>query len=215
MKVPNPQVSKKDVPSNQNITELIKETIKKEARLTDIWLQDQFVSSGLYKGFEASNADFDHVVFEASKISNGYFFDVEFRHCDLSNITFDDTLLRRVHFKDCKLQGLYLSECILDEVYFENCILDYASFGAVIFKKVKFKNSNLNQASFLDNKQTNYRFKECMMKQVEFLHSSLNKIDLTSDNIEGLQVSLDDLKGAIVSPSQALDLAPLLGITIK
>ena len=45
--------------------------------------------------------------------------------------------------------------------------------------------------------------------------TNLKGIDFTTSNIEGIVVSIKDLKGAIVSEMQAIELAKLLGIIIK
>ena len=53
------------------------------------------------------------------------------------------------------------------------------------------------------------------MKNIEFYKTSLNKVDLTTDIIDGLNASLTDVKGLIISSYQAYILAGLLGVVIE
>ena len=45
--------------------------------------------------------------------------------------------------------------------------------------------------------------------------TSLKGIDLSNSNIEGIVISLDDIKGAIINELQAVDLISLIGVKIK
>ena len=47
------------------------------------------------------------------------------------------------------------------------------------------------------------------------MNTKLSGIDFTTDTLTGILVTLDALKGACVTSLQALELAGLLGITIK
>ena len=48
-----------------------------------------------------------------------------------------------------------------------------------------------------------------------FNKTSLNRIDLTTCDINGIDVEISDLSGAIVNSMQGLDLTRLLNIVIK
>jgi hypothetical protein len=45
--------------------------------------------------------------------------------------------------------------------------------------------------------------------------TSLKNIDLSDSIIEGMAVSIDDIKGAIINQFQAIDLLYLIGVKIK
>ena len=53
------------------------------------------------------------------------------------------------------------------------------------------------------------------MKELLFSGTSLKNIDFTNSNIEGIEVRLQDVQGAIFSVGQALELTKLLGIIVK
>ena len=58
-------------------------------------------------------------------------------------------------------------------------------------------------------------FKEADLTQAQFFKTSLNGIDLSDSIIEGIAVSIEDIKGAIINEMQATDLLYLLGVKIK
>ena len=53
------------------------------------------------------------------------------------------------------------------------------------------------------------------MSQTQFSNTHLTGIDLSSCDIEGIAVSLNDVKGLVITQMQALNLLYLLGIKIK
>ena len=48
-----------------------------------------------------------------------------------------------------------------------------------------------------------------------FNKTILNKIDFTTCEIEGISVEISDIRGAIVTPIQGLDLTRLIGLVIQ
>jgi len=44
---------------------------------------------------------------------------------------------------------------------------------------------------------------------------SLNGIDLSNTKIEGIAISIEDIKGAIIDQFQAIDLLYLIGVKLK
>ena len=58
-------------------------------------------------------------------------------------------------------------------------------------------------------------FKQADLTQAQFFKTSLNNMDLSDCIIEGIAVSIQDIKGAIINQFQALDLLYLLGVKIK
>lgn len=87
----------------------------------------------------------------------------------------------------------------------------------------KLRNVSFNQCFLrgggLDNCQfTNVEFEHCNLVEAEFHRTSLKGIDLTSSEIAGIRIGSipgGELKGATVTSLQALDIARILGITIK
>jgi len=124
----------------------------------------------------------------------------------------------RVEFIGCKLTGTNFSESIFNHTTIRDCKGDY-----VIFSMSKLRNVSFNQCFLrgggLDNCQfTNVEFEHCNLVEAEFHRTSLKGIDLTSSEIAGIRIGSipgGELKGATVTSLQALDIARMLGITIK
>lgn len=58
-------------------------------------------------------------------------------------------------------------------------------------------------------------FENCNLTRIELLHTSLKDIDLRSCLIEGLKISGNELKGAVVTEIQALELVRFLGVIVE
>ena len=54
-----------------------------------------------------------------------------------------------------------------------------------------------------------------MRRSTAWSSSAANSIDLRQSQLGDLRLTVDDLRGAIVAPSQALDLLPLLGVVVR
>lgn len=53
------------------------------------------------------------------------------------------------------------------------------------------------------------------MTQSKFFKTSLKGVDLASSKIEGMAISIEDIKGAIIDRFQAIDLLYLIGVKLK
>ena len=61
----------------------------------------------------------------------------------------------------------------------------------------------------------NIYFNNANLRQAQFFKTSLKNIDLSNSQIEGIAISLEDIKGAIIDQIQAIDLLYLIGVKIK
>ncbi len=189
--------------------------LEEDESLEAIHYSNQALEYQNYRQLEIRATIFDHIYFDHFELNNGYFLDVVLDSCDLSNAHLNNSLLRRVVFKDCKLVGVDFNECSFDQVRFENCLMTMASFAQFATKGLLFESCDLGNASFLEASLKKVSFQTCKLIQAEFLHASLMNVDLSNSEIDGITLTLDDLKGAIVRPSQALSLSRLLGLQIK
>jgi len=58
-------------------------------------------------------------------------------------------------------------------------------------------------------------FNNVDLTQSKFFKTSLKGIDLSSSKIEGIAISIEDIKGAIIDQFQAIDLLYLIGVKLK
>ena len=77
-------------------------------------------------------------------------------------------------------------------------------------RQVRFTECDLTEAALNDCRLDGVAFEGCTLRSTEFSHTPLRGIDLRQSQLGDLRLTVDDLRGAIVAPSQALDLLPLL-----
>jgi uncharacterized protein YjbI with pentapeptide repeats len=104
-------------------------------------------------------------------------------------------LLRCVTMKGCKADFANLHEAKLDRVDFTDCILTEAALEALNARQLTFDSCDLTRASLF--------------------RTPMKGIDMTTCTLDGILVNLPDLRGMIVSPTQAMNLAKLLGLVVK
>ena len=93
--------------------------------------------------------------------------------------------------------------------------MNYANFSLASIEKVAFEDTSLRNSNFLENKLKNIIYNKADLTQAQIFKTSLKDIDLSNSNIEGIAVSIEDIKGAIINQFQAIDLMYLLGVKIK
>lgn len=161
------------------------------------------------------NCIFDHEIFLDCFLNSAQISDVRFSNCDLSNVVFSGSALHRVEFISCKLLGTNFSECTLNHVYMHDCNGGYINLAMSKLTQVKLSECDFQHGSFNDIRLQNVRFDTCRLVEADFSHTSLKGIDLRTSNIERWSLNIQDIRGAIVSSSQLMDLFPLLGVTVR
>lgn len=90
----------------------------------------------------------------------------------------------------------------------------YVNFAMASIKNVLFKDTILRNSNFQENAIKNLVFKEADLTQTQFFKTKLSNIDLSESIIDGIAISTEDIKGAIINEFQAIDLIGLLGVKI-
>jgi hypothetical protein len=73
----------------------------------------------------------------------------------------------------------------------------------------------LYNGRIINAKHKKWTITECSLIKIEIFNTKMRDIDVTTCDLRGLKVLIDDLKGIVVNSSQALMLAQLLEIQIK
>jgi uncharacterized protein YjbI with pentapeptide repeats len=106
--------------------------------------------------------------------------------------------LDRVTFRGCKLDGVNFRGSTLTDVVFEECLLREADFGGADLTRTSFPGSRLTATTLAG--------------------ASLDQVDLRGADLD-ITIEPDSMRGAIISPAQLMELAPLLadamGITVE
>ena len=83
------------------------------------------------------------------------------------------------------------------------------------FHPARFESCCLDGAAFYEAKPKVLAFAGGSLAEAELGGMPLKGIDLRSTDIQGIRLTGGELKGAIVSPVQAMELARLLGVEIR
>ena len=141
--------------------------------------------------------------------------DVRFVRCDLSNSVMRGLQANRVEFIDCRLMGMKAAECRMEDVLLERCDSRYAQFTAGAMRRSDFIDTQLQESDFRGVNLENSRWVRSSLSRADLNGAKMTGADLRGAEIDGLTVGATDVAGAIVSPSQAMELARLLGLVIR
>ena len=161
------------------------------------------------------NCLFRNVTFTDCRLHGAQLSDIRFEGCDLSNLALDGAALNRVEFVGCKLLGAALPDATLNHVRLGRCNGRYLNLSGSRLRQVRFTECDLTEAALNDCRLDGVAFEGCTLRSTEFSHTPLRGIDLRQSQLGDLRLTVDDLRGAIVAPSQALDLLPLLGVVVR
>ena len=101
--------------------------------------------------------------------------------------------LRQVVLRGCKLDSVNFRDAVLVDVTFDNCVL----------RDVDFAGATLTRTAF----------PSCRLVTTNFTRVTLDQADLRGAEL-GITVDPLSLRGAIVTPAQLADIAPLLADSI-
>ena len=81
---------------------------------------------------------------------------------------------------------------------------------------VKFSNSSLVEGSLYNNvlNKKNYVFDNNDMSNIT-IYDSMNNVSLVNNNINGININYNNIKGSIISKDQTIILCGLLGVKIE
>lgn len=189
--------------------------IEDEAAIKNIYISDYTINTQEANKVNLEGVIFNKVDLKGITLNSLELTDVRFENCDLSNANFIGVIIHRTEFIDCKIMCLNLNDSTLQNMYMYNyngqfILMNYAQMKNVILLDCVFENSNLQHSKFDKVEFRKYNFKLSQMSG-----TSLSGIDLSNSDFEGVGVRPEDIRGAIVSPMQAVDFSKLFGLIIK
>lgn len=191
------------------------EQLAYEEKISDLSFSRTAVTGLKHPYLSINNCTFNHILFSECELKGAQLTDVRFENCDLSNLSFASAVFYRVEFISCKLLGTNFSETTLNHVRMEGCSSQYINLAMSKMRTVRFSNCDFRNGSFNDSKLMPAAFDGCELLEADFSHTSLRGIDLRTNRIAGIQLNIADLRGAVVTPMQAMELLPLLGVVIE
>lgn len=171
-------------------------------------------------GQTARDVLFEQVTFRRTTLSRSALtrprlFDVRAEITDLSGADWKKARLRRVEFIDCRLLGVQWLEAQLEDGLFRGCNLENAVFAGSTFEAACFEDCVLRGALFDGADLSGVVFRRCDLSHVDLREAKLCEADFRGSQIDGIQLSPRELRGAIIDPIQAVQVAGLFGITVK
>ncbi|WP_138500470.1 pentapeptide repeat-containing protein [Nostoc sp. PA-18-2419] len=168
--------------------------------------QNVYLSNCQLQG--TKGVDFQYAYFDNVKIINTYFKrlslqDVRITKSDFANTQWEEGSLNRIEFINSRLLGFKAIKCRLKNVVFQECQGQFSQFTFSKFDNIIFNNCNLENSTFLETSLTNVKFINCQMNNVILANAKFKDTDFRGSNIEGLQINISQLKGAILDPFQA------------
>lgn len=174
----------------------------------------------LLPGTEARSMLFDQVQFtrvdlSRSRLPTIEMIDAKLDACDLAGAEWERGRFTRVEMNGCRLVGAKFFDATIDDLMVRESNCELAIFWSARFRRVRFERSMLRRASFEGADLSGVVFRGCDLTGADFRNAKLVGTDFRGSDITGLQVGIGDLKGAIIDPPQAMELATLLGVTIS
>ena len=210
MKISSPRIPKK-LQENEDLSNLVAELTEDiEGRLFTAQTAHEISKSLL----DVQTCIFNQCIFRECDLHKSRFCDVEFRSCDLSNVKLHECAFNRVSFVDCKLMGTNFSEGTFNHVSFSHCSAPYVIFSGSKFHHASFSESDMRRCAAENCAYGFTEFNQCNFTEAEFHQSKLRDIDLSTCGINGIRLTGNELRGAVVNSMQAVELAKLLGVIV-
>ncbi len=136
-------------------------------------------------GFEQAeyeNCTFINLELSSKDLSGFIFTDCVFEGCNLSLCKIKNTSFKTVQFNHCKLLGLRWDDCnaFLFSVGFDHCILDMGTFYRMKLKKTKFLSCSMVEADFTEADMGQALFDDCDLSKAVFDQTNLQNANFTS-----------------------------------
>lgn len=189
--------------------------LEEEDAYYDFLIDEGEVASEYARHVRLSGGQFRNVTFTDTVLESLDLVDARFENCDLSGCKFTDSRFERVEFLGCRLMGTIFSDSTFKDCRFHASKLDYAIFGFAGIKNCLFDESQMVNCNFQDADIKHSGFENSSLIRAQMSGAKLKGIDFTTCEIDGVGIRLEDLKGMIVSPVQAMELSRLMGLVIK
>jgi uncharacterized protein YjbI with pentapeptide repeats len=180
----------------------------------------QALNDGMFAAQTAEDVLFEQVVgkrlvLNQAELALAQLFDTRFDGCDLAGSTWNKAHWRRAELLGCRMIGMKVLDSGLEDMLFQKCNGELARFWSTSFKRARFEQCVLREASFVDSHLSGVIFRDCDLSNADLRGAKLNGANFRGSNISGVQVSIEALRGTIMDAAQVVQLASLLGITIK
>ena len=197
------------------LIKVIDDCQREEAGISNYRFQNESLEN-----IAASKVEFRQCVFENVRFLHCDLYkpdstDIIFKDCDFSNSNFGEGTFNRTVFENCKGVGVNFSGSYMTNAMFQKCQCKYMNLSRSNLKKFIPSEVNMSNGAMNDVKLNDVEFNDCDFREAEIFHTPLSNVDFCSCNISGIKVTVEDLKGAVVTVYQAAELSKLMGLKIS
>ncbi|MEV5882601.1 pentapeptide repeat-containing protein [Streptomyces sp. NPDC052020] len=121
-----------------------------------------------------------------------------------------EATLRDVELADARLGGTQLHGAALERVLVRGGKIDFLNLRGARLRDVVFEGCVLVEPDFAGARLERVEFVDCAVKGADFSGVTLRDVDLRRVAALDIARGVDRLAGAVISPVQLMDLAPLL-----
>lgn len=139
-----------------------------------------------------------------------------FKCSDFSNINIEDIGFINCKFIECKFVGTAINDSLLKNVLFDSCKMDFIIISDSNINNVCFNKCTLIEGTLYNNKlnKKSYIFNNNNMEKIN-INDSMKNISLIDNNINGININLENIKGCVISKDDLIILSGLLGVEVK
>jgi uncharacterized protein YjbI with pentapeptide repeats len=141
--------------------------------------------------------------------------DLHLDHCDLSSAEWFQCDMRRVELRDCRAMGFAAVEAKVQDLLVADSNAPLANFRFSTVERARFDRCVLAGAEFTGARLTDVVFAGCDLRNADFSGAALTRVDLRGAQIEGMRAGFTELRGALLTPPQALALVRQAGIIVE
>ncbi|MFF5483413.1 pentapeptide repeat-containing protein [Streptomyces sp. NPDC012935] len=125
-----------------------------------------------------------------------------------------ESTLRDVELVDARLGGVQLHGAVLERVVIRGGKIDYLNLRKARLRDVVFEGCVLVEPDFGGARLERVEFVDCALKGADLTGVTLTDVDLRRAGELDITRGVERLAGAVISPSQLLDLAPMLAAAV-
>ncbi len=133
--------------------------------------------------------------------------DAHFVDVDLSGCRFEG--LTRVSFERCRLTGADFGEARMRDVRFADCAMDLASMRSTNLERVAMIGGRADELDLSAATLTDVTLTQVAVGELTLAGAKLLRVDVTESDLSAVP-DLRELRGAIITTTQAVALAPRL-----
>ena len=136
-------------------------------------------------------------------------------HLGLSSVRLEGATLVRCRLATCRLTGADLIRALLRQVEMTGCKADFLNLAEAKTDHVRFAECAMQEAALESVTLKQAEFADCDLTRATVHMTAMKGVDLRSCRLDGLNIGIPDMRGMVVTPLQAAELARLLGLVIK